>query len=96
MDNQTRPDVVFARDMNAGYDHARDIDEEVQRDENLPDNGHFDLIGPGTETIGDNGKGAELEKRCDSFTKEGLIFRSHTVGSGLAAKIGTNVFKHSS
>ena len=95
MDNQTRPDVVFARDVNPRYDHARDIDEEIKRDENLANDGDFDFVGPGTEAIDDDGKGAELEKRCDSFTKKGLIFRAHTEGGGFATKIGANVFKHS-
>src|SRR5215471_283858 len=94
MDNQAWPDVVFARDMNAGYDHARDIDEEIEGDENLANDRDFDLVGPGTEAIDNDSKSAELEIRCDSFTKEGLIFRAHTVASGLAAKIGADVFEH--
>jgi len=80
--------------VNAGNDHARDIDEKIKRDENLANDRDFDLVGPTTEAIDDGGKGAELEKRCDSFTKKALILRADTVGGGLAAKIGTNVFKH--
>src|SRR5439155_3239891 len=94
MDNQTRPDVAFGRDVNAGDDHARDIDEEIESNKNLADDRDFDLVGPRTEAIDEDGEGAELEKRCDSFTKKSLIFRANTESGGLAAKIGTNVFKH--
>ena len=96
MDNEPRPNDVFARDVNAGYDHARDIDEEVERDENLADDRDFNLVDPRTEAINDHGKGAELKKRCDSLAKERLIFRANTVRAGLTAKIGANVFKHRS
>ena len=94
MDNQTRPDVAFGRDVNAGDDHARDIDEEIESNKNLADDRDFDLVGPRTEAIDEDGEGAELEKRCDSFTKKSLIFRANTESGGLTAKIGTNVFKH--
>jgi hypothetical protein len=82
------------RDVNAGDDHARDIDEEIESNEDLADDRDFDLVGPRTEAIDEDGEGAELEKRCDSFTKKGLILRANTESGGLAAKIGTNVFKH--
>src|SRR5437870_6024075 len=76
MNDQARLDVAFARDVNAGHDHARDIDEKIKRDENLANDRDFDLVGPTTEAIDDGGKGAELEKRCDSFTKKALILRA--------------------
>src|SRR5262249_28292110 len=66
MDNQTWPDIAFGRDVNAGDDHARDIDEEIESNKDLANDRDFDLVGPRTEAIDDDGKGAEFEKGCDS------------------------------
>ena len=94
MDDQSRPDVVFAGDVNAGYDHARDVNKKIQSDKNLADDRDFHLISPGSESVDHYGKGAELEERRDSFAKKCLVLWTYTKGACLAAEVGSDGFEH--
>jgi len=94
MDDKTGPNLVFARDMDPRDRHAKDVNEQVEGDEDLADNRNLYGIGPGTESINDNGKGPEFEERCNALAKECLVFRTDTEASHFPSEIGTNEFKH--
>ena len=94
MDDKTGPNLVFARDMDPRNRHAKDVDEQVEGDEDLADNRNLDGIDPGAESINHNGKGSEFEEGCNALAEERLIFRTDTEASHLSSEIGTNEFKH--
>ena len=94
MNHQSWPDLVFARDMDSGDRHTKDVDEQVERNEDLADNRNLHGVNPGAKSINDHGKGSEFEKRCNTLAEECLIFRTDSEGAHFSTEISTNEFKH--
>jgi hypothetical protein len=94
VDNQARSDFALPVDVNASEHQANCVNDQVNENQQLTEDGNFDAVNPAPETIHNHCHCSEFKEGRNAFTKKGLILRPHTVSANFAAYILTNVFEH--
>jgi len=94
VDDQPGSDVALPVDVDASEHEANCVNDQINENQQLTEDGNFDTVNPAPETIHDHGHCSEFKQRRNAFTKKGLILRPHAVSADFAAYILTNVFEH--
>jgi hypothetical protein len=81
-------------DVDASEHEANCVNDQINKNQQLTEDGNFDAVNPAPEAIHDHCRCSEFEQRRDAFTKKSFVFGAHSVSAHFATYILTNVFEH--
>jgi hypothetical protein len=94
VDNQPRSDFALPVDVNAGEHQANRVNNEINPDHQLTEDGNLEAVNPAAKPIHYHCECPQFEEWRDTLPKKRLILCPHAVRADFAVNIGPNRFEH--